>query len=379
MTSTSGALSRTIPVSSVDIGAKERAYANEAVSSTWIASTGRFIDRFEGEFGERIGARCVSVSNGTTALHLALLALDAGPDQEVIVPALAYVAVANVVTYVGAEPVFVDVDPATWCIDCDQLESAITPRTKGVIAVHSYGHPCDMDRIMAMASQHGLWVVEDAAEAHFAQYKGRNVGSIGHISTFSFYANKILTSGEGGALLTNDVELERKARLIRGQGMDPQRRYFFPVVGHNFRLTNVACSLLCAQLERAQDILLARQSVYERYREALPGVPGIDHQPIASWASVAPWLFSITVNESLYGLTRDELATRLLSEGVDSRPFFYPLNRLPAYELSARRRGIPTPHADHLSACGLNLPTFNTLQPEQVLAIAEVIRRLGSG
>jgi perosamine synthetase len=368
-----------IPVSSADIGPKELEYAIEAVSSTWVASTGQFVDRFEHEWGERVGARCVSVSNGTTALHLAMLSLDVGPDQEVIVPALTYVAVANAVNYVGAEPVFVDVDLNTWCIDCDQVKAAITHKTTGIIAVHSYGHPADMDCIMALAEEHGLWVVEDAAEAHFARYRGKMVGGIGHVSTFSFYANKILTCGEGGALLTNDVELERKARLIRGQGMDPKRRYYFPVVGHNFRLSNVACSLLCAQLERVSEIVLARERIYAQYSAALEGIAGIHNQPVADWACPARWLYSIAIAEREYGMSRDELGARLLSEGVDSRPFFYPLNRLPSYARSAARRGIPTPHSDYLSECGLNLPTFNTLRPEQISAIGVMIRQIGSG
>src|SRR6476661_6359846 len=219
-----------IPVAAPDLTGNEEKYVLEALRSSWISSTGPFIDRFEREFAAVNGTRTsLGVCNGTVALHLALLALDVRPGDEVLIPSLTYIATANAVRYVGAEPVFVDVDPETWCIDPQRLEDAITPRTRGIIPVHLYGHPADMDAINHLAAVHGLWVVEDAAEAHFARYKNQIVGSLGRIATFSFYGNKILTSGEGGALTLDDPHLELRIRTLRGQGMDPSRRYFFPV------------------------------------------------------------------------------------------------------------------------------------------------------
>jgi perosamine synthetase len=233
-----------------DVGADELAEVAEVLASGQL-TMGPKVAEFEAELARACEVEhAVAVSSGTAALHLALLALQVQPGDEVIVPSLTYVATANAVMYVGGQPVFVDVDPATWCIDPAKIEAQITKRTKGIIAVHLYGHPADMDAIRDIARRHGLWVVEDAAEAHTARYKGRPVGSLSDIAMFSFYGNKILTSGEGGALTLSDPALERKARMLRGQGMDPERRYYFPIVGYNFRLTNVACALLCAQFER---------------------------------------------------------------------------------------------------------------------------------
>jgi perosamine synthetase len=234
-----------IPLSVPDLSGNEEAYASEAIRSSWISSSGAFVQRFEREFASFCeSGTALSVTNGTDALHLALIALGVGPGDEVLLPSLTYVATANAVRYVGAEPVFVDVEPGTWCLDPLDIERRITERSRAIIAVHLYGHPADMDEINAVAGRHGLSVIEDAAEAHGATYKGRICGSLGDCATFSFYGNKILTCGEGGALTTSNPELVQRARLFRGQGMDPERRYFFPVIGHNFRLTNVACAIL---------------------------------------------------------------------------------------------------------------------------------------
>jgi perosamine synthetase len=232
-----------------------------------------------------------------------------------------------------------------------------------------------MDALNAMAIRHGLWVVEDAAEAHGARYKGRPTGSLASIATFSFYGNKILTSGEGGALTVDDPELERRIRLYRGQGMDPDRRYYFPVVGYNYRLTNVACALLCAQLERFDDIVTARRRVFAGYRERLDGIMGIGLQPVAAWAEPAPWLFCITVDESTYGRSRDELMDLLESDSVETRPFFWPLHQLPPYRTQSAARGERLPITDGLAATGINLPTFGAMSSSDVDRVADLIRR----
>jgi perosamine synthetase len=257
-------------VSAPDLSGREAEYVLDAVRSSWISSTGPYVDRFEREFASIVGTRTtISVANGTVALHLAMLGHAVGPGDEVIVPSLTYIATANAVRYVGAEPVFVDVDPANWCLDPDKIEAAITPRTRGIIAVHLYGHPADMDRINGIAKRKGLWVVEDAAEAHGASYKGRPAGSLSSMATFSFYGNKILTSGEGGAVTLNDEALERRVRLLRGQGMDPARRYHFVEIGYNYRLTNVACAILCGQIEHMEQIVLRRREIFATYRAEL--------------------------------------------------------------------------------------------------------------
>ncbi len=365
-----------IPVANSDVSGNEEKYVVDAIRSTWISSSGTYVTRFEREFAELCGTRAaIAVANGTVALHLALLALGLERGDEVIVPSLSYIAAANAVRYVGAEPVFVDVEPHTWCIDPTKVTAAITPRTKGIIPVHLYGHPADMDPLGEVARAHGLWLLEDAAEAHCASYKGRATGSLGAIATFSFYGNKVLTAGEGGALTTDDPELEARARLLKNQGMDPERRYFHPVVGHNFRLTNVACAILCAQLERKTAILGRRRQIFARYRAALEGAPGIGFQPVAPWAEVSPWLFCITVDEAAAGIGRDALMAELKDARIDSRPFFIPLHRMPPYEAASRARGEHLPRAERLSASGINLPTYNALSDSDVDRITAVIRR----
>jgi perosamine synthetase len=367
-----------IPLAYADLSGNEEKYVVDAIRSSWISSTGSYVTRFEAEFARMCGVRhAISVCNGTAALHLALLGLDVRQGDEVLVPSLTYIATANAVRYVGAEPVFVDVDPATWCIDPQKLEAAVTRRTRGIIPVHVYGHPADMDAINAFAAVHGLWVLEDAAEAHLARYKGRPAGSLGGVSTFSFYGNKLFTSGEGGAITLNDDALAVRIRTLGRQGVDPQRRYYFPITGYNFRLTNVACAILCAQLERAAEIVERRRRIFELYRRGLEGVAGIGFQPNAPWAEAAQWLFCVTVDKAAYGRGRDELMALLEGEGIETRPFFIPLHQMPPFREESRRRAEVLPHTDSVSRAGLNLPTFNAMSPEQVSRTCEAIRRFG--
>jgi perosamine synthetase len=365
----------TIPIAVPDLSGNEERYVVETLRSSWISSTGPYIKRFEEDFAKTSGTRtAIGVCNGTVALHLALLALDVRPGDEVLVPSLTYIATANAVRYVGAEPVFVDVDPETWCIDPRLLEASITRRTKGIIAVHLYGHPADMDAINHVAAIHGLWVVEDAAEAHSAKYKNRPAGSLAPMATFSFYGNKIISCGEGGAITLSDPQLELRTRTLRGQGVDPNRRYFFPVTGYNFRLTNLACAILCAQLERQDQMLARRREIYSAYNQLLAGVPGIGFQPVADWASPAPWLYSITVDKEQYGRTRDELMTVLSGEGIETRPFFIALHRLPPFRELSLRRCENLPMTDRLSSSGMNLPTYVALTNSQIERIAAIIK-----
>ena len=369
-----------IPVAKPDLSELEERYVLEAVRSSWISSSGPFVDRFEQGFARICGARAaVSVSNGTVALHLALLALEVGPGDEVIIPSLTYVATANAVSYVGAVPIFVEIDADTWCIDPSLIEAVISPRTKGIIAVHLYGHPADMDAINEVASRHGLWVIEDAAEAHFARYKGRPVGGLATMATFSFYGNKVVSSGEGGAITVNDAELEHRLRMLRSQGMDPDTRYHFPIIGYNYRLTNVACALLCAQLERRVQILEKRRRVFDSYTAGLSDVAGIGLQPIAGWAEPTRWLYCITVDETALGVCRDELMSVMEAFGIETRPFFRPVHRLPPYEEASFRNGHCLPVTDHLASTGLNLPTFSGLTEDDLQRVIGVIRCVARG
>lgn len=363
-----------IPLMSPSLRGNEKKYILDAVESTWIGGAGAYIERVEREWAEICGVKeCVTASNGTVALHLALLALGAGPGDEVIVPALTYVATANAVRYAGAEPVFVDVDPNTWCIDPQKIEAAITRRTKGILPVHLHGHPADIDAVSKIANLYKLWIICDAAQAHMATYKGRSVGSLGDIETFSFHVGKIFTCGEGGALTLNDSKLAGWLRMIRGHGMDPERRFFHPTPAFNYRLTNMQAAVLCAQFECRDTILEKRNHVFKRYKTNLQGVPGIGLQPIAEWADPCPWFFTITVDEQSFGCSRDMLMTALADKGIDSRPFYVPLHQLPHYRELAMKRGDACPESERLSRVGLTLPSATDLSDDDIDFVVDVM------
>ena len=359
-------------IGDVEINAVMAALKRGEISGNFGEALSAFEKGFAGYCGVKHG---VAVTSGTTALHIAVDAAGIGPGDEVLISACTNIATALAVAHNGALPVPVDAENTTWNLDLDLLESLVTPRTKAVIPVHLYGHPADMDAINAVAAAHGLWVVEDAAEAHFARYKGRPVGGLGTIGTFSFYGNKVITSGEGGAITLNDPDLERRVRLLRGQGMDPERRYHFPIVGYNYRLTNVACALLCAQLERREEIIARRKRVFDAYRRQLKKIPGIGLQPVAPWAEPAPWLFCITVDEAAYGCSRDDLMAQLAEEEIETRPFFIPLHGLPPYRDASRRRGDRLPVTERLGATGMNLPTYGRMRRQDIKRVTEAVRR----
>jgi perosamine synthetase len=353
---------------------REREYVLDCIDSTWISSSGKYLARFEAEFAEFCGVRhAISCCNGTVAVHLALLAQGAGPGDEVIVPTLTYVATANPVVYCGAQPVFVDAEPRTWNMDPERVAEAITPRTKGIVVAHLYGHPVDMDPILELAERHGLWVIEDAAEAHGATYRDRIVGSIGSLATFSFYGNKIITSGEGGMVVCDDDDLAALVRQLHGQGQDPNRRYWFPMVGFNYRMTNIEAAIGLAQLERIDWHLSRRREIAGWYREELGEVEGIELSPEASWAQSAFWIVCAVLDEGRFG-PRDEVMAALDGEGIETRPFFYPLHTLPMY--SAANEGKVFPVADDLGRRGVNLPSSATLTREEVAYVCGHLRAL---
>jgi perosamine synthetase len=360
-----------IPVYRPSIGEREKRYVAEALDSGWVSSKGAFLDRFEKDFAAYLGAaHGVSASNGTVSLHLAFAALGLGPGDEVIVPTLTYIASVNAIAYTGATPVFVDSDPTCWNLDPSLIERAITPRTRAIEAVHLYGHPTDMDPILDVAARHGLYVVEDAAEAHGALYKGRKVGAIGTVGSFSFFGNKIITTGEGGMLITSDDELADHARHLRGQGVSPTRTYWHDILGFNYRLTNVAAAMGCAQLERIEETLAAKSIVAGWYRRYLEGLEGVTIQGQAPWATCVYWMNSILVAPDL----RDPLMAQLAAEGIETRPFFHAAHKMPVY-----RSSEVFPVAERLSVSGINLPSYAELEEEQVIAICDAIRRfLGS-
>jgi perosamine synthetase len=353
---------RELPVAAPALVGRELEYVTDCLESSWISSSGPYIERFEQAFAEFCGVEhAISCCNGTAALHLALMSLGVGPGDEVIVPTLTYVATANAVRYCGAEPVLVDSQRETWNLDPERLVELITPRTKGIVAVHLYGHPADLDHVLQVAKSHGLFVLEDAAEAHGARYKGHRVGSFGDCAMFSFYGNKIVTTGEGGIVVTGDAELAERVRLLRGQGQDPGRRYWFPVVGFNYRMTNVAAAIGLAQLERIDWHLDRRREIAGWYRDLLEGEAAIEFSPEAEWAESSYWMSCVLLAS---GIDRDAVAAALAADGVETRPFFYPAHVLPPYEERARGRTFPV--ADDLAPRGLNLPSSAVLDRDDV-------------
>jgi len=361
-------------VAEPDLSGNEEKYVVDAIRSSWISSSGKYIDRFEAAFADACGTpHAVAVCNGTVALHLALVALGVQRGDEVIVPALTYVATANAVTYVGATPIFVDVDPISWCIDPESVEQAITARTRAVIAVHIYGQPADMYALQRICGQAGISLVEDAAEAPLATYDGRPTGGLGDVATFSFYGNKVLTSGEGGALTMHSDRIADLVRLYKGQGMDPKRRYWFPVIGYNYRMTNVEAALLCAQLERRDVLIEARLAVYQAYEDRLKPIPGVKLQEKVPDTSRSPWLFSVLINEREFGCSRDQLMSHLDRLDIETRPFFPLLNTLPPYARERTERTIATPVAEQLAAQGVNLPTSSRMSMADVHRVCQGI------
>lgn len=300
------------------------------------------------------------------------MALGVGRGDEVIVPTLTFVATANAVKYCGARPVFVDSEPETWNMDPTLIEARVTPRTKGIIVVHLYGHPVDMDPVMSLARRHGLFVIEDAAEAHGAEYKGRRAGSIGDIATFSFYGNKIITTGEGGMVVTSNDALANKVRQLKGQGMDPSRRYWFPIIGYNYRMTNIAAAIGLAQLEKVEWHIERRREIAQWYNERLRNMPLLTLPVEKEWARNVYWMFSVVLHEKL-SIERDVVMAALAKEGVETRPIFYPMHTLPPYRRLARGQRFPV--AERIASRGMNLPTWAGLTQKDVELVCTTLKK----
>ncbi len=369
-----GGRRRFYPVAEPVLGKLEEEYVLDALRSGWVSSLGRYIIEFEEQFAAFCECRYgVATSNGTTALHLALLCLGVGPGDEVIVPSLTFVATANSVVYTGAKPVFVDAEPDTWCLDPAAVERALRPKTKAIIVVHLYGHPADMDPILKLAEERGIAVIEDAAEAHGATYKGRRVGSLGRIGVFSFYGNKLITTGEGGMLVTDDESLVERAMFLRDHGMSKSRRYWHTEVGYNYRLTNIQAALGLAQLQHIEDFLARKRDIVGWYREALGAGSPLLLNPELPWARNAFWLACALLPE---GADQARVMAELGELGIDTRPFFHPMHTLPPYAQGFRRvghEGEGCPVSESLSRRGVNLPSAANLEREDVLHIGNAL------
>lgn len=367
-------MTRLIPISQPSITDLEIAYVTDAVKSGWVSSQGEYIEAFERSFADYCGTRyALSTANGTTALHLALVSYGVGVGDEVIVPDLTFVATANAVAYVNAKPVFVDVDPDTLCIDPYHVERAITVNTKAIIAVHLYGHPADMDALRTLAQQYNLHLIEDAAEAHGATYRGQRAGNLGDCAAFSFYGNKLITSGEGGMLTTNDEAFYQRAKYLRDHAMSPERRYWHTEVGYNYRMTNLQAALGVAQLKRIDDFLAKKRSIFEHYCAYLQNIPKLRLNFVDPCSSSSYWMVCLQI-DGYSESQRDHLMAFLKKRGIDSRPYFYPLSDLPMYAEYADR-AIRTPVAHTVAAQGINLPSYFDLTNAEVDYICQTLVR----
>jgi perosamine synthetase len=367
--------SNCLPVAEPDLGPLEENYILDALRSKWVSSIGSYIQRFESGFAEFCGVRNgVAVSNGTVALHLALVAGGIGPGDEVIVPALTFVATAAAVRHAGAVPVFVDVEPEIGTIDPEAVANAVGSRTKAIIPVHLYGHPADMHPILEIAKDRNILVIEDAAEAHGANYKQDRVGGLGHLATFSFYGNKILTTGEGGMVVTNDDTLARRLRFLKDHAMDPDRRYWHQEVGYNYRMTNLQAAMGCAQLERYAELIAKKRRVVDMYRRAFQG-SGVAINPTRAWASAAPWLVCAVLPSSRNYELRAHVIDELKNALIDSRPYFHLASSMPPYKdcRIVGKEGANLHVSEDLSMRGLNLPSMGWLDERDVAAISGTV------
>ncbi|MCB0254401.1 MAG: DegT/DnrJ/EryC1/StrS family aminotransferase [Anaerolineae bacterium] len=361
-----------IPVCEPTLDGNELKYVQQAVETNWISSAGSFIREFEAKFAEACGARYgIACANGTVALHLALATLGLEPGDEVIIPTFTMIATINAVTYCGATPVLVDNEPDFWQMDVADVARKITPRTKAIIPVHIYGHPVDMDALNELACRHGITVIEDAAEAHGAEYKGRRAGGLAAAAAFSFYGNKILTTGEGGMVTTNDQEIARLAWNLRDHAFSSERHFWHKYVGFNYRMTNLQAAVGLAQVERLDELVAARRQNAALYTSLLHDIPGITTPPEAEWAKNVFWMYGIMVDRVAYGMNRDQLRRVLADNGIETRTFFIPMHCQPVYWDAFKGQRFPV--AERLCRDGFYLPSASSLTVAEIERVAAVI------
>lgn len=360
------------PVYQPSLKGNEKIYVNECLDTGWISGRGRFVAEFEASFCRFTGIDYSSgVCNGTVAIHLALVSLGIGPGDEVIVPTFTYIASANPIVQVGATPVFVDSARDTWQMSTDDIRSRLTDRTRAIMVVHLYGHPCDMDPILEVARERDIFVIEDCAEALGAVYKGRHVGQFGDVATFSFFGNKTITCGEGGMVATNDATVHDRVVHYKGQGLAKHREYWHDTFGFNYRMTNIQAAIGLAQLEQAPSFLERKKRLASSYLKHLKGLPLSYHLPVGDVVH-SYWMFTILVENANL---REPLREHLAKAGIETRPTFYPIHTMPMYSSRYIRHRV----AEDIAGRGINLPSYPALEDDDVLAISGAVRSFFDG
>lgn len=363
-----------MPLTTPSFGGNELKYVTDCITSSWISSQGPYIEKFQEAFKHFLGSPyALSTSSCTTALHLSLIALGVSPGDEVIVPNLTFAAPANTVLHLGAKVVLVDVAKDTWTLDPDLLEASITPKTKAIIAVHLYGHPCDMDPIMQIAKRHGIFVIEDCAESLGAKYKDKYTGTLGDIACFSFFANKVITTGEGGMIVTRHQDFHQRMHLLRDHGMDPKKRYWHLEAGYNYRMTSMQAAVGLAQMEQIDSFFEHKKHIVRTYQELLSEVPGITLPPQASWAHNIYWLYSILIDTKKIGVSRDCFMDKLTEFGIETRPLFYPLHQQDPYAQTPNRDFSVS---ESLAENGISLPTANNMALGEIEKVCHILRKV---
>ncbi|RPH94021.1 MAG: DegT/DnrJ/EryC1/StrS family aminotransferase [Lysobacterales bacterium] len=369
-----------VPVNEPLLDGNERRYLLECIDSGWISSEGSFVNRLEAGMAQRCGRRhAVAVCNGSAALEAAVAALQLGPNDEVILPTFTIISCAAAVVRSGAVPVLVDCEPATWNMDVAQVAAAITPRTRAILAVHVYGLPVDMDPLLGLAREHGIKIIEDAAEMHGQTYRGRPCGSMGDISVFSFYPNKLVTTGEGGMLLTDDDALAERCRGLRNLCFLPQRRFVHEELGWNFRMSNLQAAVGVAQLERLDGSIDRKRRMGHRYTERLQGTTGIE-LPLARTEAAENiyWVYGVVLDESV-PFDAAEAMKRLAARGIGTRPFFWPMHEQPVFRRMGLFENLSFPVAERLARRGFYLPSGLALTDAQIDQAAGALREAVQG
>ena len=367
----------TIPVNVPLLGERERELLLECVESSWVSSDGPFVPRFEEAFAAQVGhSHGVAVSSGTAALEVAVHALGLRPGDEVVLPTFTIISCAAAVARAGARPVLVDSDPLTWNMDGEKVAMSIGPRTRALLVAHTYGLPADLDRILALAEEHGLYVIEDAAEVHGQTYRGRPCGSFGDVSVFSFYANKHVTTGEGGMVVTDDAALAERSRSLRNLCFQEERRFVHEELGFNFRMTNLQAALGLAQLESLDEHVAKKRRMGARYHELLEGLEHVQLPlPRTDYAENIYWVFGMVMGDE-HPLDAPAAMAALAARGVATRPFFWTMHEQPVFQRMGWFSRERYPVAERLARRGFYLPSGLGLRADQLERVAEEVRKL---